>query len=874
MRFQMLSIALIGCLLWAPVLAQKAQTVEGELLVQLREGVEGATIENSIEQESGILPGFRMVRCISAPMRIWLASFNHLTVTPREMLRLLSVTPGVSSAQVNHIVTERETVPDDPFFGNQWHHQESGDHDIDSELAWDITTGGQTPFGEDIVACIIETQGAKWDQTDIIDNHWVNIHEIPNNDEDDDANGYLDDYDGWNGTSNTDNLNQGNHGTQVSSMIGAKGNNGIGITGVNWDVKLMVVQMGGVSEANAIEAYTYPLVMRKLYNETNGDRGAFVVVTNSSWGTDFGQAASAPLWCAMYDSLGYYGVLSCGATTNNNVNVDEQGDLPTSCPSNYLISVTATNNQDVRNFSGYGTTNVDLAAPGENVHLATNSGYGNASGTSFSTPCTAGAVALMYSAPCNSLNSIALADPALAASMVRDYILDGADPISGLADECVTGGRLNVNESLNLLLEDCSSGDCVAPFSLEASQVGQSMNYEIGWGSIPEMSSYAMRFRIEGTPDWTLTENITAPPVSLDNLLLCTSYEVQVMASCTEGQSDWSESYIFLTTGCCENPAAGSMISAGGTWASVSWNPVFGVDVYDLVITGAGIDISAEDIALYDHTFYDLIPCEDYIVSVTSQCPEGPAPGALVIPVSSGGCESCTELTFCQVSGDSDAEWISQVTIGPFTNDSGPDDGYGDYTGLIAELTAGETYPISCTPDFSGFSYSEYFLVWLDLNANGLFEDTELVFDPGAANTSTVSGSISIPQWVADGHLRMRVAMSYYGSFGGGDLPVECGTIDYGEAEDYCIRVINNVHVSTQETTDLIIYPNPSRGQVRLSIPFSGQLIVHELTGRVVRSELVRREESIQLDNLSPGIYVIRLHREDGMLSTGKLIVH
>jgi hypothetical protein len=267
-------------------------------------------------------------------MRAWLGTFNHTQISLDEVIATLKTIPGVSLAQANHKIESR-AIPNDPFFGNQWHHQQANDKDIDTDLAWDITTGGTTAFGDDIVVCVVEPNGTKWDQPDILPNHWVNEGEIPNNGIDDDDNGYVDDYDGYNVTNGTDNISTGNHGTQVSSMIGAKGTNETGITGVNWDVKLMQVQLGNVSEANVVAAYTYPLVMRRLYNETGGERGALVVATNSSWGTDNGQPSNAPLWCAMYDSLGYYGILSCGATANNNVNIDVVGDLPTAVGLHY-----------------------------------------------------------------------------------------------------------------------------------------------------------------------------------------------------------------------------------------------------------------------------------------------------------------------------------------------------------------------------------------------------------------------------------------------------------------------------------------------------------------------------------------------------------
>jgi hypothetical protein len=138
--------------------------------------------------------------------------------------------------------------------------------------------------------------------------------------------------------------------------------------------------------------------MRQRYNQTNGAEGAFVVATNSSWGINNGNPANAPLWCAFYDTLGAYGILNAGATANAQINVDVSGDLPTGCISDYLISVTATNNNDVRTFSGFGANTIHLGAPGEAVRTTSgSSNYTTTDGTSFATPMVAGAIALFAS---------------------------------------------------------------------------------------------------------------------------------------------------------------------------------------------------------------------------------------------------------------------------------------------------------------------------------------------------------------------------------------------------------------------------------------------------------------------------------------------
>ena len=125
------------------------------------------------------------------------------SVDDEKVLRLLTSDERVEAAQFNHAVQNRETVPNDPGFAQQWHHVQGGDHDIDSDLAWDITTGGTTAAGDRIVVAVLEGGGSNYNHVDLIDNHWTNDAEVPGNGIDDDGNGFVDDYNGWNSGATT-----------------------------------------------------------------------------------------------------------------------------------------------------------------------------------------------------------------------------------------------------------------------------------------------------------------------------------------------------------------------------------------------------------------------------------------------------------------------------------------------------------------------------------------------------------------------------------------------------------------------------------------------------------------------------------------------
>ncbi len=861
---------ILCCALALPMMGQ--DHVQKQILIQLAKGGEPQEVVSEVHAQLGSVLNFRWKESISQPMRVHLFTWEWEGISEDEVLRFCQKLSMVQAAQFNHLLEDRLT-PNDPIFGNQWHHIDPQDNDIDSELAWDITTGGLTPLGDEIVACIVETQGSKWDQEDILPNHWVNSQEIAGNGIDDDNNGYVDDYDGWNVSNNTDNFSNGNHGTQVSSMIGSKGNNGIGVAGVNWDVKLMQVQMGGISEANAIAAYTYPLVMRQLYNSTNGAQGAFVVVTNSSWGVDNAAANNYPLWCAMYDTLGHYGILSCAATANNNVNVDNVGDMPTTCPSDYLISVTATNNSDVRTFSGYGTTHIDLGAPGESVMMAGNNGYSASSGTSFASPCVAGAVALMYSAPCQSLAQIAHANPSEAAAMVKNYILSGVDPVNNLVGEVLTGGRLNVNNSLNLILGQCVTGDCPAPFSISDLPVPASADRMITWSSIGS-GPFEIQYRVQGDLNWSSVTNIQEQSVTLNNLMFCSNYEYQLRTICDTLMSDWSSLQYFTTDGCCVNPTYINVTNTQSDLAVIAWNPVLAASGYTILLIQGTSVIGTYETDQTTIAFDGLMACTPYTASVSSICVDNGSPVGSVA-FTTLGCATCQEVTTCDAgTNDASGEWIANVTVANINNSTASDGGYGDYTGVTTDMILGQTYTISVTPGFGGFSYNEYCKAWMDWNGDGDWTADELIFDPGLASTSTVTGSFAVPNDATLGSVRLRVGMTYYGLFGTGEVPEPCGTYSYGEFEDYCVQLSETNAVQEVGVASIQCYPNPARDAVQWRGKGVQSILCFDATGKCMGNWNVNGEQSgsIDVSQWNNGLYWLQWQTTSGV-NQSKIVV-
>ena len=294
------------------------------------------------------------------------------------------------------------------------------DADIDAPEAWDITTGNS-----DVVVAVIDT-GIDYDHPDLAANIWINPGEIPGNGMDDDSNGYVDDVHGWNFVKNNKNPDDDHgHGTHVAGIIGAVGNNSIGVAGVAWNVKLMPLKVldrrGRGFTSDVIEAINYAAHRADVINLSLGSN-------------NFSQG--------MKDAIANASALVVAAAGNDGNNNDETPSYPASYDLDNIIAVAATNHKDkLTGFSNYGATSVDLAAPGNLIASTYRGGrYAYMSGTSMATPHVSGGAALVMAA---------FPELNVDQDQVKDQILGGVDPIPSLQGITVTGGRLNAFNSLN-----------------------------------------------------------------------------------------------------------------------------------------------------------------------------------------------------------------------------------------------------------------------------------------------------------------------------------------------------------------------------------------------------------------------------------------
>jgi len=338
-----------------------------------------------------------------------------------EALALYAENPDVLSVEPNYRI-ELMGVPDDPGFSFQWGLLNAGNPgaDIRAVSAWNISTGSSG------VLIAIPDTGVDISHPDLAGNIWSKSKEVPGNGIDDDANGYIDDVNGWDFVNDDSSPADDNgHGTHVAGIAGAVGNNGIGISGVMWDTKILPLKVIGASgygyESDAIEAV--------LYAQQAGAQ-----VISISWGS-YGESL------ALKDALaGYPGLVVCAAGNNGQDN-DQYPLYPASYPLGNIISVTATDDQDrLASFGNYGIGSVDIAAPGVGIYSTVpGSGYDTRSGTSMSAPFVAGVAGLVLSEN-GDLDGVQLAE----------ILISSADRLGSLEGKISSSGRVNAEMAFSL----------------------------------------------------------------------------------------------------------------------------------------------------------------------------------------------------------------------------------------------------------------------------------------------------------------------------------------------------------------------------------------------------------------------------------------
>lgn len=227
-----------------------------------------------------------------------------------------------------------------------------------------------------------------------------------------------------------------------------------------------------------------------------------------------------------------------------------------------------------------------------------------------------------------------------------------------------------------------------------------------------------------------------------------------------------------------------------------------------------------------------------------------------------------TAVTYCASSGTRVTfEWIDFVSFGGISNTTAANGGYGDFTSQVATVAKGSTNQLIVSAGFSGTAYREDFAIWIDYNANGTFEASELVASNSSNSAANRVANVTIPASAIVGQTRMRVSMKY------NSAPSSCGTLGDGEVEDYTINITNgsasqlarnNSKLSTDD--GFTIFPNPVRDHLNIQISGAAESIeVYSITGSIADNVIIG-QSVINVSKLKPGIYIVVVKTEDDLM--------
>jgi subtilisin family serine protease len=331
------------------MLDKTGRYVEGELLVKFKKEVPESSQETAISLfEARKLKRFRRT------------DIHHLGlpahVTVEEAVGMFMANPNVEHAEPNYMLRIKAT-PSDTFYDLLWGLNNIGqsvngsagisDSDIDAPEAWDTETGSNS-----VVIAIVDT-GIDYNHPDVSSNIWVNTGESPDNGLDDDGNGHVDDVYGWDFLNDeNDPMDDNGHGTHLAGIMAGGGNNGAGVTGVNWTARVMALKFldaeGFGDVARAISAIEYAT-----------QQGVDII--NCSFGTTaFSQF--------LKDAVDASSALLVCAAGNESLNSDLFPHYPSGFDSSNMLAVAASNQADnLASFSNFGASSVDVAAPGTNI---------------------------------------------------------------------------------------------------------------------------------------------------------------------------------------------------------------------------------------------------------------------------------------------------------------------------------------------------------------------------------------------------------------------------------------------------------------------------------------------------------------------------
>lgn len=422
--------------------------VPGEVLVLLKKEARLTDVQRELSNALPAGLSIKGVEPIGKKSRYVKLALVGSSMNDIQLEKFVARVPGVQATSLNYLL-EHRIAPNDALYGQQWGLQDANVDDV-----WDFTTGGTMANGKRIGVALSD-QAIETNHEDLQDNIWPNSP----------AQG-----------------NGADHGTEVASVVGAVGNNGIGITGVNWDVE--IYSSGTATDlSEVIEQFELATAVREQFNASNGAFGLMVVSITASWGSPDNGPCNG-LMLPLFTDMTAAGIILVTGGPNEPFDMDLGTDFPANCALAEHLVVTSHGPLGQVPYAT-GESSVHLLAPGLNIPVAVvNDAYSLANGNSLAIPHVAGAIALLYSVPCYGFAQLVMEDPVAARAMVKNAILDNTAPFPGGDAITITGGKLNALAAYQALLAQCPACDTVSVNLTTSAGNAAVHNLENGFGVV------------------------------------------------------------------------------------------------------------------------------------------------------------------------------------------------------------------------------------------------------------------------------------------------------------------------------------------------------------------------------------------------------
>ena len=358
--------------------------------------------------------------------------------------------------------------------------------------------------------------------------------------------------------------------------------------------------------------------------------------------------------------------------------------------------------------------------------------------------------------------------------------------------------------------------------------------------------------------------------ITMSGLTASTLYYVRSYATNSVGTT-YGTAVSFTTTASVPTiPAAPAGLAASAistTGMTISWSASSGATSYDLQVRPSGGSWTTYNSTTTSKVVTGLTANTTYQFQVRANNTAGSSSYSAIVSANT----LSQTVSYCASKGSNVTyEWIDLVQLNEINRTSTSDGGYKDMTSLTANVGIGASQTIYFSAGFKSTSYTEYWVVWIDWNQNGTFEDSEKMVTGSSSSSSTLSGTFTVPSTATLGKTRMRVTMKYNAA------PTACETFSYGEVEDYSVNVVSNdvkslnenpaaLQIGNEAPNAVEVYPNPATSSIHLNIRSAEGAImvrIYDMRGALVKEVLHQSDNDIDISNLPAGSYILRADEE------------